>query len=133
MAWPKLGREPPIYGPAPPGPLVGDPNDEDMIVDFHGSYINNLPNSQKMKALLHYQRWNNIEVKQENGKCLQDKPPKNHENKCYGCGMKGHWSRTCRTLKHLVDLYQTSIKEKEIEMNNYVPRRYIIFLILLYN
>jgi hypothetical protein len=33
--------------------------------------------------------------------------------------MKGHWSRTCRTPKHLVDLYQGSIKEKEkwIEMN----------------
>jgi hypothetical protein len=33
--------------------------------------------------------------------------------------MKGHWSRTCRTPKHLVDLYQASIKGKEkgIEMN----------------
>ena len=26
--------------------------------------------------------------------------------------MKGHWSRNCRTPKHLVDLYQASIKEK---------------------
>ena len=97
-------------------------------LQYHGSYINNLPNYQKMKALLHHQKWNNIEVKQENEKCLQNKPPKNHENKCYICGMKGHWSRTCPTPKHLVDLYQTSIKEKEVEMNNYVPRRYIIFL-----
>ena len=31
--------------------------------------------------------------------------------------MKGHWSCTCRTPKHLVDLYQASIKEKEVEMN----------------
>jgi hypothetical protein len=33
--------------------------------------------------------------------------------------MKGHWSHTCRTPKHLIDLYQASIKEKEkyIEMN----------------
>ena len=33
--------------------------------------------------------------------------------------MKGHWSRTYRTPKYLVDLYQESIKEKgkEIEMN----------------
>ena len=32
--------------------------------------------------------------------------------------MKGHWSRTCRTAKHLVDLYQASLKkiEKNIEM-----------------
>ena len=33
--------------------------------------------------------------------------------------MKGHWSYTCRTPKHLVDLYQALIKAKgkEIEMN----------------
>ena len=33
--------------------------------------------------------------------------------------MKGHWSRTCRTPKHLVDLYQASIKGKgkEVETN----------------
>ena len=66
---------------------------------------------------MHHQKWNNTKVKQENGKCLQDKPSKNHENKCYKCGMKGHWSRTYRTPKHLVDLYQASIKGKEVEMN----------------
>ncbi|XP_021321419.1 uncharacterized protein LOC110437327 [Sorghum bicolor] len=27
---------------------------------------------------------------------------------CYRCGAKGHWSRNCRTPKHLVDLYQQS-------------------------
>ena len=72
-----------------------------------------------MKASLHHQKWNNTETKQENGTRLQDKPPKNHENNCYRCGMKGHWSHTCRTLKHLVDLYQASIKAKgkEIEIN----------------
>ena len=26
--------------------------------------------------------------------------------------MKGHWSRTCRTPKHLADLYQESVKNK---------------------
>ena len=33
--------------------------------------------------------------------------------------MKGHWARTCRTPKHLADLYQASIEEKgkEIKMN----------------
>ncbi|XP_038992562.1 uncharacterized protein LOC120116079 [Hibiscus syriacus] len=29
----------------------------------------------------------------------------NVTNKCYRCGGKGHWSRLCRTQKHLVDLY----------------------------
>ena len=41
------------------------------------------------------------------------------ENICYRCGMKGHWSRTYRMPKHLVDLYQASLndKEKSIETN----------------
>ena len=83
---------------------------------YHGSYSNN---SQKMKASLHHQKWNNTETIQENGERLQDKPPKNHKNNCYRCGMKGHWSRTSHTPKHLVDLQQASIKAKgkEIEMN----------------
>ncbi|XP_021771702.1 uncharacterized protein LOC110735826 [Chenopodium quinoa] len=32
---------------------------------------------------------------------------------CYRCGMTGHWGRTCRTAKHLVDLYQASVKGKD--------------------
>ncbi|KAH0776763.1 hypothetical protein KY290_008174 [Solanum tuberosum] len=32
-------------------------------------------------------------------------------NKCYRCGGKGHWSRTCHTPRHLVELYQVSLKE----------------------
>ena len=33
--------------------------------------------------------------------------------------MKGHWSRTCRTPKYLVDLYQASLndKGKNVETN----------------
>ncbi|XP_038979972.1 uncharacterized protein LOC120110108 [Phoenix dactylifera] len=44
---------------------------------------------------------------------------KNKESDCYRCGMKGHWSRTCRTAKHLVDLYQASLKGKgnDVETN----------------
>ncbi|XP_074290545.1 uncharacterized protein LOC141617261 [Silene latifolia] len=40
-------------------------------------------------------------------------------NICYRCGAKGHWSRVCRTPKHLVDLYLQSVKQKRknIETN----------------
>jgi hypothetical protein len=38
---------------------------------------------------------------------------KKSESSCYKCGMTNHWSHTCRTLKHLVELYQASIKKKE--------------------
>ena len=34
------------------------------------------------------------------------------ESICYRCGMTGHWSRTCRTAKHLVELYLASQKKK---------------------
>ncbi|KAK9057874.1 hypothetical protein SSX86_022713 [Deinandra increscens subsp. villosa] len=33
-------------------------------------------------------------------------------NECNRCGSDNHWARTCRTPKHLVELYQQSIKEK---------------------
>ncbi|TYH87436.1 hypothetical protein ES332_D01G116200v1 [Gossypium tomentosum] len=38
---------------------------------------------------------------------------------CYHCEGKNHWSRTCHTPKHLVELYQQSLKDKEkkIETN----------------
>jgi hypothetical protein len=75
-------------------------------------------NSYKRNNSYH-QKWNHTEVKQNENKDLQNKPTKKYEDKCYRCGMKGHWSRTCRTPKHLVDLYQASTKGKEnwIEMN----------------
>ena len=43
---------------------------------------------------------------------------KDNENKCYRCGGKGHWSRTCHTPKHLVELYQASIKNKETNLTD---------------
>lgn len=54
-----------------------------------------------------HQKW---ERKDEKGKGVS--------NVCYRCGGKGHWSRVCRTPKHLVELYQESLKKgKKIETN----------------
>jgi len=69
-------------------------------------------NSYKRNTIYH-KKWNHTEAKQNENKGLQNKLTKNYEDKCYRCGMKGNWSRTCRTPKLLVDLYQASIKEKE--------------------
>ncbi|XP_070668789.1 uncharacterized protein [Malus domestica] len=43
--------------------------------------------------------------------------PRSHEGGCHRCGGNGHWARTCRTPKHLVELYQASFKEKGVEIN----------------
>ena len=40
-------------------------------------------------------------------------PQKTMKKKCHRCGMKGHWSRTCRMAKHIVDLYQAPIKRNQ--------------------
>ncbi|KAM2770160.1 hypothetical protein PS2_012834 [Malus domestica] len=46
-----------------------------------------------------------------------NKTPRNPEGACYMCGGNGHWARTYRTPKHLVDLYQASLKVKGVETN----------------
>ncbi|XP_058775221.1 uncharacterized protein LOC131649477 [Vicia villosa] len=53
-------------------------------------------------------KWKNVEKNEKEGQSS-----KTNENICYRCGGKGHWSRTCRTPKHLVDLYQKSLKNKK--------------------
>ncbi|XP_058777125.1 uncharacterized protein LOC131651482 [Vicia villosa] len=53
-------------------------------------------------------KWKNVEKNEKEGQSS-----KTNENICYRCGGKGHWSRTCRTPKHLVDLYKKSLKNKK--------------------
>ena len=69
-----------------------------------GGHINIIKNHKK---------WSNNIARQ--GK-KQFQPPANYENKCYKCGMKGHWSCICYMADHLIKFYQTSLKEK-IETN----------------
>ncbi|XP_050104668.1 uncharacterized protein LOC126584275 [Malus sylvestris] len=42
---------------------------------------------------------------------------RNPKGVCHMCGGNGHWECTCCTPKHLVDLYQASLKEKGVETN----------------
>ncbi|XP_056685905.1 uncharacterized protein [Spinacia oleracea] len=63
----------------------------------HGGYY---------KSSHFHQKWDRKDGKSEKGK------GDIVTSVCYRCGGKGHWSRVCRTPKHLVDLYQQSLKKK---------------------
>ncbi|XP_021809586.1 uncharacterized protein LOC110753087 [Prunus avium] len=43
--------------------------------------------------------------------------PKTIEGICHRCGSNGHWARICRTPQHLVELYKSSQKERQTEVN----------------
>ena len=62
-------------------------------------------NFSNFKRKPHHQKWTKNEKKPKGNMMGQSV-----ESICHRCGVKGHWSRTRRTSKHLVDLYQASLK-----------------------
>lgn len=50
-----------------------------------------------------------IRKKKKKGKEMN---PADHEDICYWYGMNGHWSRTCHTTKHLVDIFSVLTEDK---------------------
>lgn len=75
-----------------------------------GRNHNNFSRGPYHKSFSHSNKWNNNKQAKENGAA---NPPKHMVSFCHRCGSKGHFSRTCRTPKHLVELYQYSIKNKD--------------------
>ncbi|XP_075111809.1 uncharacterized protein LOC142181979 [Nicotiana tabacum] len=55
-----------------------------------------------------HQNWKGKDEKQE---------AKGSEIECYRYGGKGHWTNIYRTPRHLVELYQASLKNKGLEAN----------------
>ena len=50
-------------------------------------------------------------MRKKNEENIQSKFSKTLEKTYYRYETKGHWARTFRTAKHLVDMYQASLKE----------------------
>ncbi|KAL0285263.1 UNVERIFIED_CONTAM: hypothetical protein Sangu_2459600 [Sesamum angustifolium] len=69
------------------------------------------------KNISFHQKWKNGEGKPE--KENNGQTSKYVETSCYRYGGKGHSSHTCRKPKHLINLYQESLKRKnkKIEIN----------------
>nr|GME18798.1 uncharacterized protein LOC109192458 [Ipomoea batatas] len=91
----------------------------------HGKYRGYNPGNGKnrhgwynFKNKSYHQKWEGASAKHDKEK--RGNNPKNAKSICYRCGMNGHWEHTCRTARHLVDLYQASLKDKgkNIESNN---------------
>ena len=53
----------------------------------------------------------NLKFKSETGMS------QHYGSSCYRCGSSNHWSKACRTLSYLCELYQASLKGKEKEVN----------------
>ncbi|KAL6662058.1 hypothetical protein ACP70R_001442 [Stipagrostis hirtigluma subsp. patula] len=51
---------------------------------------------------------NNFKKKEWKSKKKTPQGPKygEQDQECYRCGMRGHWSRICKTPKHIVEMYQ---------------------------
>ena len=44
------------------------------------------------------------------------------EEKCFKCGIKGHWANEWHTAKHMVDLYMASQNNKRKREGNFVKK-----------
>ncbi|XP_059650566.1 uncharacterized protein LOC132296373 [Cornus florida] len=92
------------------------------INNYHNRDGHNFSLVSRRNFTSSHQKWNLNGTKQAKGKTLQNKAPEIYDDKpYYRSGMKGHWSLTYRTPKHLFDLYRVSMNDKrkgnEFEMN----------------
>ncbi|XP_021729393.1 uncharacterized protein LOC110696413 [Chenopodium quinoa] len=89
-------------------PVTDEQMIEKTLTTFHASNIL----LQEQYRERGFKKFNELMSKGQLSGSHKQTPSKGKDT-CYRCGMTGHWGRTCRTAKHLVDLYQASVKGKE--------------------
>ena len=57
-------------------------------------------------------QFNNPKSRAHEKKNTYEKKEKSTSNTCNCCGMENHWAPTCRTTKHLVELYHKSLNNE---------------------
>ena len=60
-----------------------------------------------------------IEITPENKIVILARSQQGSRMTCHKCRLSGHWSRTCLTKKHFVDLYQASLDKKGKQVESY--------------
>ncbi|XP_026451567.1 uncharacterized protein LOC113351873 [Papaver somniferum] len=94
--------------------IVAEQNNE-LLLKNHQSHPAGPKNPNFKKKAgnnSHYQKGKKNVFPKHKGKISQSHS-KHHESVCHRCGSPGHWANVCRTARHLIDLYQASIKGKE--------------------
>ncbi|XP_070681893.1 uncharacterized protein [Malus domestica] len=101
--------------------LVAEQNNSLLMKNHNSRPTGSAPFPEVNDASLEVPRHNSgpsfKHVNRHKGKAHMNNAPRNSEGACHRCGGNGHWARTCRTPKHLVELYQASLKEKGVETN----------------
>ncbi|XP_076934206.1 uncharacterized protein LOC143600385 [Bidens hawaiensis] len=64
------------------------------------------------------QKANNYHANQQNKFKNDAGTSQNDGGSCFRCGSTNHWAKTCQTPSHLCELYQTSLRGKEKEVNH---------------
>nr|XP_009772273.1 PREDICTED: uncharacterized protein LOC104222697 [Nicotiana sylvestris] len=84
--------------------LVAERNNDLLMRNYENRPTGSTPLPEKNN----HQKWKRKDEKQK---------ANDSETECYHCGGKGHWANIYRTPRHLVELYQASLKNQDTEAN----------------
>ncbi|XP_070031701.1 uncharacterized protein [Nicotiana tomentosiformis] len=101
--------------------FVAERNNDLLMRNYENRPTRSTPLSEVDEVYSHYAKREKGRGPKNNNQKWEAKYEKlkanGSETECYRCGGKGHWVNICRTPRYLVELYQTSLKNKGPEAN----------------